>query len=234
MLDLTKLDLRKELILNITKTLNIEGIVAEVILALDFSGSMSRMYSDGTVQETLERLLPLGLKFDDNGAIGFYLFDDKFRKLDDITQGNFPNASKIASKYQMGGTNYSPVINEIVKENGTTVTKGFFGLGKKSEPKKNPTFVIFITDGENGDHSDAEKAIKEASHHPIFFQFVGIGHSSFSFLEKLDTMGGRYIDNAGFFKIQNLNQISDEQLYNLLLKEFPSWIKEAKNKGLIS
>lgn len=153
----------------------------------------------------------------------------------------------------MGGTNYSPIINKIVSDcTGWVPTgaapeekKGFFGslFGKKEEPKslienlpkplENPVYVIFITDGENGDKSAAEQAIINASRFGIFFQFVGIGSERFEFLQKLDDLGGRVIDNANFFKINDVSSKSDEDLYKLLLTEFPGWIPQAKAKNLL-
>ena len=41
---------------------------AKVVVVLDFSGSMSTLYRNGTVQKTINRLVPLGLTFDDNGT----------------------------------------------------------------------------------------------------------------------------------------------------------------------
>ncbi|SIC26393.1 Uncharacterised protein [Mycobacteroides abscessus subsp. abscessus] len=52
-------------------------------------------------------------------------------------------------------------------------------------------------------------------------------------LEKLDTMEGRYIDNANFYHFKDIEQVSDEELYDHLLDEFPSWIKEAREKGVL-
>lgn len=75
--------------------------------------------------------------------------------------------------------------------------------------------------------------IKEASNKPLFWQFVGIGNSSFGFLEKLDDMDGRTVDNADFLKISNLTKLNDEDLYKALLGEFPDWLKAAKSKNII-
>jgi hypothetical protein len=46
-------------------------------------------------------------------------------------------------------------------------------------------------------------------------------------------MDGRYIDNANFFHIKDIETISDNELYDLLLNEFPDWLKEAKEKNVI-
>jgi len=72
----------------------------------------------------------------------------------------------------------------------------------------------------------------EASKYPIFWQFVGIGKSSFDFLEKLDNLKGRVVDNANFFAVNDINAITDQELYQRMLTEFPLWLKAAKEKGI--
>jgi hypothetical protein len=233
---ITQINLRKEKVINLKKSKGIEKEKSTVILALDFSGSMRALFKNGEVQELIERILPLGLAFDDNGEVDFYLFSTSFDKLkENITIQNIFGYvdKKIIGNYKMGGTNYAPVIKEIVKEFGNKKSGNIFGLNKKIVPLEYPVYVIFITDGGNSDKSDATKAIIEASDHGIFFQFIGIGNDSFSFLAKLDTMGGRFIDNANFFKIENLSKKTDEELYSLLLNEFPQYIVEARSKSLI-
>jgi hypothetical protein len=55
--------------------------------------------------------------------------------------------------------------------------------------------------------------------------------SDFSFLEELDNVSGRLLDNASFFSVENPSSISDEKLYDLLMEEYPRWVKEACQKG---
>ena len=62
---------------------------------------------------------------------------------------------------------------------------------------------------------------------------MGIGDSNFDVLRKLDTMEGRFIDNANFFHLDSMETITDEQLYEQLLDEFPIWLKEAKEQRII-
>lgn len=38
-------------------------------------------------------------------------------------------------------------------------------------------------------------------------------------------MEGRYIDNANFFSINDINTMSDDEIYAKLLEEFPTWLK---------
>lgn len=244
---LHKIDLRKKMVIDLTKKKNIDiNQKARVVLALDFSGSMSNHYASGYVQRALERIIPLALRFDDNGSLEVYIFDTKSNKLPDVDLKNFDGYVKkeIMEKYEMGGTNYSPVMENVFKNsyNGNdpafTKGKGLFGKlfgGSKPETTMDPTYVIFITDGDNSDHGATERLIKEYSKHGIFWQFVGIGNpNNFDFLSKLDTMGGRYIDNANFFPLNDLDEISDEHLYEELLGEFPSWLELAKDKKVLT
>ena len=118
-----------------------------------------------------------------------------------------------------GGTDYSPVM-ELITD-------------KYIDEDGDPAYVMFLTDGDNTDHSATERTIKSASRHGIFWQFVGIGNSSFSFLEQLDEMQGRKVDNANFFQLNDLSKISDEKLYERMLGEFPDWLKKAKALNII-
>jgi stress response protein SCP2 len=56
----------------------------------------------------------------------------------------------------------------------------------------------------------------------------------FSFLEELDEMGGRYLDNANFFSVADPGELSDDQLYDLMMEEYPSWLKQAQANGLVT
>ncbi|MCT4604975.1 MAG: VWA domain-containing protein [Marinisporobacter sp.] len=75
--------------------------------------------------------------------------------------------------------------------------------------------------------------IIESSKHPLFWQFVDIGRSNYGILKKLDTLSNRYVDNANLFELDDIDKISDEELYDRLLNEFPMWISDAKEKGIL-
>ena len=253
------IDLRKKQVAKIAKDKNISGTQkAQVVLALDFSGSFEPLYRNGFVQRVIERLVPVAMHFDDNGEMEFYLFESSCRKhKNNVTSSNVDGIinREILSKYSFGGTQYAPAINAIVedyipgahstsliKEKKKSMFGSLFGGKKDADVMespatvkiKDPVYVLFITDGENSDHELSEEAIKNASKYGIFFQFVGLGNATMSFLDRLDTMEGRFIDNANFFQLNDIDKVSDEELYDRLLNEFPSWIGLAKNKGLIS
>lgn len=242
-----KLNLAKEVVLDLTKKSGIEGQVARVMLCIDRSGSMSELYRDGTVQKVISRLVPIAMAFDDNQEMEVVVFDDEAQTVKSVTTSNLDNyVQKVLNKLDFGGTNYAPAIKEVMKLHGTPYSigaeivgfiKSIFGKKKEVESVKVdiPTYVIFITDGENFDERETESVLIEASKQGIFFQFVGIGGSRFPQLERLDTMEGRFIDNANFFSISTKDLVSlpDNQFYSKLLYEYPDWVKLAKSKNII-
>lgn len=206
---------------------------AKVVVALDFSGSMSQLYKNGTVQKTVNRLVPLGLTFDDNGSIDMYLFHHEYMKMDDLNLSNYEHYIThvvMNSGYRMGGTNYAPVLKAII-EGDVKNTGGFFGIGAKTTyvnpivDNGDPTFILFITDGANADRGDTNTIIKRSSTMNVFIQFIGIGTDQFDYLRKLDDMKGRARDNTGFSKMESLENASDDVLYTNVLEQFAQWLR---------
>lgn len=189
---------------------------ARVAVVLDYSYSMKHLYDSGAVQKAVSRLVPLGLRFDDNGEIEVWLFHDGQRAMDAMTLNNYDNYTKSvvkASREDYGGTRYAPVLEDIKRHY------------VNEDPSDVPTFVIFITDGDNSDHAKTDNIVKELSNYNVFIQFVGIGHSSFNYLEKLDDLTGRRCDNTGFIKVSTFDSMDDTQLYNSLLEQYIDWLK---------
>ena len=206
---------------------------AKVVVVLDYSGSMSGLYRNGTVQDTINRLVPLGLTFDDNGSIDLYLFQSTFLKLDDLDLGNYEHYVKNVidrSSYPMGGTKYAPVLSAII--DGYKVrSKGLFGSTTVIPPivdEGDPTFILFITDGDNADKEASNDVIRRSSEKNVFIQFIGIGKTSFKYLEELDDMPGRRRDNTGFSKMADLSAANDEELYTNVLEQFSKWLQGAQ------
>ena len=110
----------------------------------------------------------------------------------------------------MGGTNYAPVLNAIINS-----------LDKNNSI---PTFVIFITDGENFDKKETNNVVKELSEYNMFVQFIGIGNESFHYLRSLDDMPDRKYDNTGFTAVSDMNKMNDEELYTELIRQYKDWL----------
>ena len=206
----------------------LSDLSARVVVALDYSGSMMKMYNTGIIQKTLNRLVPLGLTFDDNGTIDFYLFKEDFRKFPDLCLQNYENYVEgiiRQSGYTMGGTNYTPVLESIIYGNINISSEPNLPYCEPVVNNMMPTFVLFITDGENGDRMETDILLKNASKENVFIQFIGIGDRQFKYLMSIDNLSGRVRDNTGFTKLNDLDTTDDCNLYEIILGQFSNWLK---------
>ncbi|WP_314163568.1 VWA domain-containing protein [Lachnoanaerobaculum gingivalis] len=215
------ISLVKPLVFELKKK-NLETTVARVGLVLDISGSMVPRFKNGTVQSIVNKTLPLAVQFDDDGELDFWFYGTTARKMNSVNLKNYTTAVPEDWKHLMldlGGRNNEPIVMRMVVD--------------EYKDTKIPAYVLFITDGGVNQKREIQNIITEASHLPIFWQFVGVGGKNYGILEKLDTMSGRYVDNAGFFALDDFKKVSNEELYARLLEEFPSWLEEIKRKGMI-
>ena len=204
------------------KKRNLETLVARVGLVMDISGSMTARFKNGTVQEIVNKTLPLAVQFDDDGELDCWYYGTTARRMDSVNLDNYTKAVPKEWKQlmlELGGCNNEPVVLRMVLDT--------------YRDTKLPVYVLFITDGGVSKKSEIQKIITEASKLPIFWQFVGVGGSGYGILEKLDSMKGRYVDNAGFFALDDFKKVSNEELYARLLEEFPKWLKAIRDKGMI-
>ena len=113
---LINLDLRKKEVENIVMGIpQLSNITSRVALVLDFSGSMSTLYKNGTVQSVIERIMPIAMQFDDNQELDLWIFENGFTRLGGVTKENFYGlANNIFNQYSMGGTEYAPVMNDAL------------------------------------------------------------------------------------------------------------------------
>ena len=195
---------------------------AEVILVLDVSGSSRSLFRSGAYQELIDRFVAAALLFDDNGTLDTWLFDHRLHEAEAITMANREGWTdrQLSRKDIWGMTEYAKPIDKIAD-----------GLQRGS---RMPTYVAFITDGSNHDKRDTQKAIQRAASLPAFFQFMAIGkESDFPFLQRLDELTGREIDNAGFFAIGDPKGISDDEFYDKVMIEFPAWLEAARRTGIL-
>ena len=218
-----KISLRKEIVTEVAKSRRISVQNARVVFVLDHSGSMRALYRNGTVQDVLERIFPVAMHFDDNAELEFYWFDSFYKELEPVTcdsiQDYVPRVI-LEKNEHFGGTCYAPVMQALMQRYVA------------EEPAEIPTFVIFITDGNNSDKAAAKRALTEASAYNIFWKFVGIGFEQFEFLQKLDDLSGRTADNANFVRIRSLTDIDDRTLYDMLLTEYAEWLAACRACGI--
>jgi hypothetical protein len=196
------------------------GQRAAVHLVLDHSGSMSPYYRAGDVQRLAEQTLALSANLDDDGNVPVLYFGSYVETPVDVRVDNYGGIiNRTHPLVSWGSTNYAAAIRAAVREylaSGATM----------------PGLVVFQTDGEPDSRSAAEQALRDASEFPVFFAFVGFG-GGIDFLEDLDTLPGRRVDNASFFHARDPRAVSDADLYDGITREFAQWVPAATAAGVI-
>jgi len=213
-------------------------------MALDVSGSAQTFYTSGVMQETIDRLLGVALKFDDNGELDSWLFhNDVLPQLPTLTEsdeGTYVKNVVLKQRGLWGGTSYAPPLKAAMSyyfqgpaPAPAAKSGGLFGLFKKEAApapapatKQDPAMLLFVTDGANGDRAEAAQVLREAAKSsPVYFQMVGIGRASeFDFIRQM----ADELPNVGFVNLSTLS-MTDEQLYEQLINpEFCEWIKTLK------
>ncbi|MER7496143.1 toxic cation resistance protein [Streptomyces pharetrae CZA14] len=207
----------------------LDGQRAAVYLVVDHSGSMRPYYRDGSVQALADRVLGLSAHLDDDGRVPVVFFSTGIDAVTDIAlAGHQGRIERIAAGLgHMGRTSYHLAMDAVIDhylDSGAT----------------DPALVVFQTDGGPADRLAAERYLCKASRLPLFWQFIGFGDPDsrqFDFLRRLDELpvpGRRMVDNAGFFHAgEDPSKVSDAELYDRLVGEFPAWLTAARVAGIL-
>ncbi|WP_329134600.1 VWA domain-containing protein [Streptomyces sp. NBC_01476] len=204
----------------------VSGRRAAVYLVLDRSGSMRPYYRDGSVQHLAEQTLALAANLDDDGVVPVVFFSTGIDGTAEISLDAYRNRINPLheSMGHMGRTNYHVAMQAVIDHYAASGAT-------------DPAFVVFQTDGSPTSKTAAEHVLCTAARLPIFWQFVGFGDDEFRFLHKLDDLPvphTRVVDNAGFFAAGTTpTAISDPDLYDQLLNEFPQWLTAARDAGVL-
>ncbi|WP_291430454.1 VWA domain-containing protein [Deinococcus sp.] len=216
-------------LVNLIKTANVSlekrGLseaLYRVNLVLDISGSMSREYRSGAVQDLAERALALAARLDDDGQVDVYLFGIKAQRAGSLSLDNSRGFVDRLNVRLEAGTHYSPVM-QLVREDA------------QAAGHRLPTLVLFITDGGSSNRAAVIRQMTDSSREPIFWKFMGIdqGGVNFDFLEKLDDLRGRVVDNADFFSVPAPITTPDADLFELLVNELDTWQAAARAARLL-
>jgi stress response protein SCP2 len=224
--NLTKIDLLKEKVVVSLEKKKLTGEKARLCVVLDASGSMGGLFSSGVVQRAFEKALAVAACMDDNGMVDVWFFADGVLRAPSATEADFEGyVKRIHSKpgNPIGyGNNEPAVIVDVIRKY----------IEEEPDPTV-PVYVLFFSDGGIYYSEQISKLLTESSFLPIFWQFIGLGNADYGILRKLDTLPGRLVDNAGFFSLDDLDKVSDEELYDRILSEYPEWLKTARAKGVI-
>ena len=207
----------------------LDGQRAAVYLVVDYSGSMKPYYKDGSVQALADRVLGLSAHLDDDGTVPVVFFSTDVDAVTDIALADHTGRIDriVAGLGHMGKTSYHLAMDAVIDH--------YLDSGSKE-----PALVVFQTDGGPINKLAAERYVCKAAKLPMFWQFVGFGDAKskqFEFLRKLDELAvpqKRAVDNAGFFHAgSDPLKMSDTELYDRLVGEFPQWLSTARERGIV-
>ncbi len=219
---------------------------AKVCLVLDISVSMVDLYQRGLVQSFAERILAIACKFDDDGELDVFLFGKNVHHCEPMSLANWDGyIANVLAKHRLeGDTRYGAAIKSVRQHYFPDSAGGERLTVHRADV---PVYAMFVTDGATSDQPVTEQQLRWASREPIFWQFMGIGkgkkskfkvlaraaESDFPFLEKLDELDGRLIDNANYFSVASPTEHADSELYDLLMSEYPQWLALARSNGML-
>ncbi|KAA8884385.1 stress protein [Nocardia colli] len=224
-----KLDLRKRAVAKVLISKDAFGIRARVVLVIDKTGSMLKQYRNQVVHRVVQRMVPVATQLDDNGALEAYLYALSFAKLPDIT---VERSDEWAQTFlHLSGTHAGIDYTRIGGRNDELPIMR--DIMASLRPGDGPTLILFFTDGGFANKREIAALMREASHLPAFWQFIGLGRANYGLLRSLDEMTDRIVDNAGFFALDDIDRVDDGELYARLLGEFPDWLRAAKAAGIL-
>lgn len=234
-------------------------VEAQVVLAIDFSGSMDWLYTRGVVQDLAERGVALSIAgLDDDGNIQIVMFHHEAFEPFTVDQSNYlgviklwisghdPNATVAAptpaapvKKKRLFGRSTTPVQAAVQprRMGGTDYLPAInrvVRMVKEDLDPSLPTLVLFFTDGTTDNQEAIKNRLVELSGEPIFWQFVGLGYMP-AFIKQLDIMGGRKTDNVGVFEVPaDTSSMPDPEFFDKVTHDYiVKWVPEARAKGII-
>jgi vWA found in TerF C terminus len=265
-----RLNMRKQEVVKVLLTKEVHNVEAEVLLVLDCTGSMRKIYPQ-LMRVVVERVVAVASQLNPSGVMPAWRFAESSARTPDLElahleewlthcvamdpwNGSTPATITTQTKRGLFGRNTTetvpnpayrthvesdryPALDYVGFKNDETKPIADVVEYLDGRSSELPLLVLFFSDGGVKKHSN--EAIKQAllatQLRPVFWQFVGIGtHQDYGVLEHFDTMTGREIDNIGFFSLDNIANISDRGLYELLLGEFPSWLKTVRERGIVA
>jgi hypothetical protein len=240
-----RLSLRKEQVAVSLRKYGAAEVTARVILVLDASGSMSFLYSKGVVADVVERMAAVAAQLDDDGEMQAWTFASNAARLPDLRLGELPEwlrlhvrvgqlslfrrSRKPGKGLEAGQVDMRTVGIQNEEQKAIAQVRTYV----RENPSAAPTLVLFFSDGGIYRNAAIEKELREAVEEPVFWQFVGLGRSNYGVLERFDTLPGRRVDNVGFFAVDDISTVPDQELYDRLLSEFPNWVAAAGRAGIL-
>jgi len=102
-----------------------------------------------------------------------------------------------------------------------------------ANPLPEPTFVLFFSDGGVYRQARSSGSCAAPSSELDLLAVRGMGQANYGVLELFDTIAGAPCGQHRLLCVDDIAKLSDEELYDRLLTEFPSWLKAAHAAGVL-
>lgn len=198
----------------------------KTVLCCDASGSMAEMYQNGRVQRALDKFFAFATTLQDECSVDLWAFGAKSRQFGAVTMDNvrdYTFAESGGYERWMGLLNYQ-YNNEPEAMRDIMMIYGAL---------KVPTLVLFLTDGRLNSDWQIEEILIKASRFPVYWQFIGLHGSEYGILDQLEEIDGRHTQNAGFLKVDDIDDLTDNALFEHLLYGVDAWLQELGYKKML-
>ncbi len=196
------------------------------VMMADVSGSMFPLYRAGRVQRVIDKLFPLATLLHDQCSMDFWSFAAKSRQFDAVTPENIRTYSfDVAGGFER----WMSMLNYQYNNEPEAMRDLMMIYGSSSRP----VWIFFLTDGQLTTDWEVEEILIKTSRFPLFWQFIGVNGQNYGVLEHLDEIDGRYTRNASFFQVGDIDDITDQALYNRLLGALHCWLEELVQKQML-
>lgn len=221
---------------------NVNSIIpCEVFVAMDVSGSFDDEHRSGYTQTLLNRFVPFSMLFDKDKELNSFAFSSVSTELEIITEHNYKNYIKnevIGCRGYNGGTEYAPVLQDMFlakkavekTEVIETKSKGLFGglFGGKTTTETvtsvsyediDKKLIFFVTDGDEWSPESTKRVLNNYLHGKEFIVFLSVSDRKLRQLERYENGTYTSYHNFTFDQLHNLENWSDDEIYDLLLTD---------------
>ncbi len=207
----------------------LDGLRAAVYLVVDYSGSMRPYYKDGSVQALADQVLGLSAHLDDDGTVPVVFFSTDVDAVTGIALADHRGKVEriVAGLGHMGKTSYHLAMDAVIDH--------YLDSGSAE-----PALVVFQTDGGPINKLAAQRYLCKAARLPAVLAVHRLRRPGQQAVRlpaqarRAAVPGKRVVDNAGFFHAgEDPRKVSDAELYDRLVGEFPKWLVAARAQGIV-
>ncbi|NCE65714.1 hypothetical protein D1159_14315, partial [Pseudoflavonifractor sp. 524-17] len=198
----------------------------QTVLCADASGSMFDLYRGGRIQRVVDKFFTFATTLSERCEMDLWAFAAKSRQLGAVTMDNVRDYTFAESG---GFERWMSMLNYQYNNEPEAMRDVMMIYGALRQP----TVVLFLTDGRLSSDWEIEEILIKTSRFPIFWQFIGLHGEEYGILDRLEQIDGRYTDNAAFLKTDDIDDLTDSVLYDTLLYHVGAWLDELSFKKMI-